>query len=69
MSTFAASTCSRVACQTSLREIDVRRGRSASIRFDVRSIPIQSPTAGRPSSRTSLLAALARCSPSSWIRS
>ena len=32
-STFAASTCSRVACQTSLREIVVRRGSTASIRF------------------------------------
>ena len=51
-STFAARICSRVACQTSLREIDVRRGRSASISPVVVSSPTQSPTPGRSSSRT-----------------
>ena len=53
MSTFAASTCSFTACQTSLRETAVRRGSTASIRPVSGSTATQSPTAGRPPSRAS----------------
>ena len=62
---FAARICSRVACQTSLREIEVRRGSTPRSGPIAGSSPTQSPTPGRSSARTRWLAALARSSPSS----
>ena len=59
-STFAASTCSRVTRNASLRESWVRRGSTASTSSDSGSRPTQSPTAGSASSRASRAAALAR---------